>query len=118
MDCVSNPPVYKLTDRGSTSKSISGKKAEKKLEECYITTNKNMIPYDQRSPLITSGLRLGTPALTTRGMTEKEMRYIAELIHKVLSKIDNEDIVKSTQLDVLELCKRFPLYSEMSYEMP
>ena len=101
-----------------TSKSISGKKAEKKLEECYITTNKNMIPYDQRSPLITSGIRLGTPALTTRGMNDREMKYVAGLIHQVLSNIDNQDVVKSVQLEVLELCKNFPLYSEMSYEMP
>ena len=101
-----------------TSKSISGKKAERRLEECYITTNKNMIPYDQRSPLITSGLRLGTPALTTRGMNEKEMKYIAGLIHKVLSNIDNESVFKSVQSEILELCDNFPLYSEMSYEMP
>ena len=100
-----------------TSKSISGKKAEKRLEECYITTNKNMIPYDQRSPLITSGLRLGTPALTTRGMNEKEMKYIAELIHKVLSNIDNESVFKTVQSEILELCDNFPLYGEMSYEM-
>ena len=101
-----------------TSKSISGKKAEKKLEECYITTNKNMIPYDQRSPLITSGIRLGTPALTTRGMGNKEMRYIAGLIHQVLSNVESQGVFKNVQSEVLELCKNFPLYTEMSYEMP
>ena len=89
----------------------------KKIIKPGITTNKNMIPYDQRSPLITSGIRLGTPALTTRGMGNKEMRYIAGLIHQVLSNVENQDVFKNVQSEVLELCKSFPLYSEMSYEM-
>ena len=100
-----------------TSKSISGKKAEKRLEECYITTNKNMVPYDQRSPLITSGIRIGTPALTTRGMGSLEMKLIASLIHNILSDISNESNVQKTRDSVLELCNEFPLYKEMCHEM-
>ena len=101
-----------------TSKSISGKKAENRLEKCNITTNKNMVPYDQRSPLITSGIRIGTPALTTRGMGCDEMKLIANLIHDVLSDIDNDDRIERTKYKVTELCQEFPLYKEMSYEMP
>ena len=101
-----------------TSKSISGKKAENRLEKCNITTNKNMVPYDQRSPLITSGIRIGTPALTTRGMGCDEMKLIANLIHDVLSDIDNDDRIERTKYKVTELCQEFPLYKEMFYEMP
>ena len=100
-----------------TSKAISGKKAENKLEECYITTNKNMVPYDKKSPLITSGIRIGTPALTTRGMGSSEMKIIAHLIDNVLSDINNETIAQKTRDSVLELCNEFPLYKEMCYEM-
>ena len=100
-----------------TSKSISGKRAENKLEECYITTNKNMVPYDKKSPLITSGIRIGTPALTTRGMGPSEMKVIAHLIDSVLSNIDNEVVMQKTRDSVLELCSEFPLYKEMCYEV-
>ena len=100
-----------------TSKSISGKKAENILEKCCITTNKNMVPYDQRSPLITSGIRVGTPALTTRGMRESEMKIIAGLIDKVLSNIDNESRMKEVRNSVLDLCNQFPLYKEKYHEM-
>ena len=100
-----------------TSKSISGKKAENILEKCCITTNKNMVPYDQRSPLITSGIRVGTPALTTRGMGESEMKIIAGLIDKVLSNIDNESRMKEVRNSVLDLCNQFPLYKEKYHEM-
>ena len=100
-----------------TSKSISGKKAENILEECSITTNKNMVPYDQRSPLITSGIRVGTPALTTRGMGESEMKIIAGLIDKVLSNINNKSKMKEVRNSVLDLCNQFPLYKEKHHEM-
>ena len=100
-----------------SSKNISGKKAERVLEECLITTNKNMVPYDQKSPLITSGIRIGTPALTTRGMKEDEMVIIANIIHDVLSDIDNSSTIISNKSRVLELCENFPLYKELEYAM-
>ena len=100
-----------------SSKNISGKKAERVLEECLITTNKNMVPYDKKSPLITSGIRIGTPALTTRGMKENEMVIIADIIHDILSDIDNSSTIISNKSKVLELCENFPLYKELEHAM-
>ena len=97
-----------LSDRG-----ITGKIAEKRLEEAGITTNKNMIPYDEKSPFITSGIRIGTPALTSRGMKDQEMILISELIDKVLSNIDNDNIVKEVNKEVIDLCKSFKLYENI-----
>ena len=93
-----------------TNKEISGKLAEQKLEEAGITTNKNMIPFDTKSPMITSGIRIGTPALTTRGMGKEEMIVIAQLIDNVLSDIDNENNISKTKKSVEELCNDFELY--------
>ena len=97
-----------LSDRG-----ITGKIAEKRLEEAGITTNKNMIPYDEKSPFITSGIRIGTPALTSRGMKDQEMILISELIDKVLSNIDNDNIIKEVNKEVIDLCKSFKLYENI-----
>jgi len=89
------------------SKGLTGKKAEQLLEEVNITTNKNTIPFDPEKPTVTSGIRIGTPAVTTRGMKEEEMRRIAELIDLALDENnDREEIRKS----VIELCNQFPLY--------
>ena len=93
-----------------TNKEISGKLAEQKLEEAGITTNKNMIPFDIKSPMITSGIRIGTPALTTRGMGKEEMVVIAQLIDNVLSDVDNENNINKTKKSVEELCDYFELY--------
>ena len=93
-----------------SNKNITGRLAENKLEEAGITTNKNMVPYDQKSPFITSGIRIGTPALTTRGMKENEMIFIADLIHKVLSNIDNDRVIKEVKKEVEDLCSSFKLY--------
>jgi glycine hydroxymethyltransferase len=92
------------------SKGLTGKEAEAALEAAGITVNKNMVPFDDKSPFVTSGIRIGTPALTTRGMKEDEMREIAFLIDKVLSNIGNEGVTKRVRNQVNDLCQRFPLY--------
>ena len=110
---------YKLISGGTdthlilidlTNKNITGKLAERRLEEAGITTNKNMIPYDEKSPFVTSGIRIGTPALTTRGMKADEMILIAQLIDKVLSNINSDVIINEVSDKVRELCSGFPLY--------
>ena len=93
-----------------TKHSITGKDAEKALEEAGITTNKNTIPGEIHSPFVTSGLRLGTPALTTRGMGPQEMKSIALWIGKVLQNPENPSLKQSIQKEVQELCKQFPIY--------
>ena len=89
---------------------MTGKKAENSLESVGITTNKNMVPFDERSPMVTSGIRIGTPSLTSRGMAENEMKFIAKQIDKIISNIDNENIYKQVEEEVGELCNEFPLY--------
>lgn len=95
-----------------SSKQITGKAASEALEKAGITVNKNMIPFDTKSPLVTSGIRLGTPAMTTRGMKEPEMKIIADLIHRVLSDIENKKTISAVRKEVEVLCKAFPLYYE------
>lgn len=96
-----------------TNKDISGKKAEHRLEAAGITVNKNMVPYDERSPMITSGIRVGTPAMTTRGMGPDEMVRIADLIDRVIQAPDDESAAADVKNQVRELCGQFPLYSEL-----
>lgn len=93
------------------SKGITGKAAEKALDAAGITVNKNTIPFDTNPPLVASGIRLGTPALTTRGMKEPEMRIIAGLIAEVLDHIESEHVQQSVRRRVQELGERFPLYA-------
>ena len=89
------------------NKGLTGKKAEALLDEIGVTTNKNTIPNDPESPFVTSGLRIGTPAVTTRGMKENDMKEIAEIISLALDENNDREVVKEK---VLKLCKRFPLY--------
>ena len=96
-----------------SSKGISGKAAEKSLEKAGITVNKNMVPFDKKSPFITSGIRVGTPALTTRGMGVNEMIQIVDLIDQVICNIDNEKVFNNVNEKVKELCQSFPLYNEL-----
>lgn len=93
-----------------TSKGISGKQAENALVAADITVNKNMVPFDTRSPFVTSGMRLGTCAITTRGMKEADMTKIAELIDKVIVNFDKEDVLASIRSEINEWMKSFPLY--------
>jgi len=91
---------------------VKGNQAEEALGKANITVNKNAIPFDPEKPMITSGIRLGTAALTTRGMKEKDMRKIAKNIVKVLKNLDNEKIIQDVKEDVLSLCSAYPLYPE------
>lgn len=95
------------------SKNVTGKDAQEALDESGITVNKNAVPFDDKSPLITSGIRIGTPALTTRGMKEPAMEYIAELIDEVIVNKGKPDVYKSVAKKVEELCVKFPLYAEL-----
>ena len=113
---------YKLVSGGTdthvilidlTNKGVSGKAAEKSLERAGITVNKNMVPFDQRSPFITSGIRVGTPAITTRGMAENEMNQIVDKIDQVISDIDNDITINRVKMEVKSLCESFPLYREL-----
>ena len=98
-----------------SNKGISGKAAEKALEKAGITVNKNMVPFDQRSPFITSGIRVGTPAITTRNMGSNEMKKIASFINTVVNDADNDDTIQNVKSQVKELCDSFPIYEESSH---
>ena len=95
-----------------TNKDLTGKAAEKILEEANITVNKNGIPYDTKSPFVTSGIRIGTPALTTRGMKGIEMKEVARLILKSLDNGNSPEVLEKIKKEIAELCKRFPLYRD------
>ncbi len=94
-----------------TNKGITGKEAEEALERAGITVNKNLIPFDKRGPSVTSGIRIGTPAVTTRGMKEEEMDIIADLITRVIDAYPSEQVEKEVAKKVSELCEAFPVYS-------
>ncbi len=96
---------------------ITGKKAERILGSVNITVNKNTIPFDPEKPFVASGIRLGTPALTTRGMKEEEMKIVGKLIARVLKNPENESVLNEVKKEVLSLCERFPLYPELRREM-
>lgn len=93
-----------------SDKAVSGKKLEKALEKAGITTNKNMVPYDKRKPMITSGVRLGTPAATTKGFTEEDMRTIAGFIAKVAEAPKDEELLAEIKKEVVALSTKYPLY--------
>jgi glycine hydroxymethyltransferase len=92
------------------SKGITGKQAEKALGEAGITVNKNAIPFDKNPPMVASGIRVGTPAVTTRGMGEAEMDRIADLISAALREPENSTALGSVRAEVEALCREFPLY--------
>jgi len=94
-------------------KDLTGKAAEEALEKAGITVNKNTVPFETRSPFVTSGIRIGTPALTTRGMKEAEMRQIGKWISRVLHNITDENAIADVRSQVEELCKGFIIYGDL-----
>ncbi|MFO8067504.1 MAG: serine hydroxymethyltransferase, partial [Bacteroidales bacterium] len=100
-----------LIDLRSKFPDITGKKVENTLVRAHITINKNMVPFDSRSPFQTSGIRIGTPAVTTRGLKEADVEVIVDLIDEVISNIDNEDVINSVGKKVNEMMSKFPLYA-------
>jgi glycine hydroxymethyltransferase len=103
-----------LVDLRPSHDELTGKDAEEALEAAGITMNKNTVPGESRSPFVTSGLRIGTPALTTRGMKEPEMQQIAGWVAEVLEAPADEDRIAGVRRRVLDLCAAFPLYPELS----
>ena len=113
---------YNLTTGGTDNhlmlidlrnKNITGKKAQETLDKAHITLNKNAVPYDDKSPFVTSGIRVGVPAITTRGMKEEHMQTVVELVDKVLMNIDDAGIVTSVAGEVHQLMEQFSLYPEL-----
>lgn len=96
-----------------TNKNVTGKEAETSLDKAGLTCNKNMIPFDTRSPFNPSGIRLGTPALTTRGFGEDDMKAVADMINKVINNITDESVLKKVKEEVVALCNNNPLYPEL-----
>lgn len=111
IDLVSGGTDNHLVLVKTDSVNMSGKEAGEILERVDITCNKNMVPNDKRSPFVTSGIRLGTPAITTRGFKEAETKIMTELIVKALKNAQDENVQKEVKHSVHELCKKFPVYS-------
>lgn len=99
-----------LVDVYMDGKGITGKEAEKALDEVHITVNKNTIPFDTQKPFVASGIRVGTPALTTRGMNEEDMRAIGNMIAAIIHDPESEDVKTKVRNDVAELTSRYPMY--------
>ena len=121
-DCLSSGG-YKIVSGGTDThlllidlrdKNLTGKAAEEALDLAGITVNKNTVPFETQSPFVTSGIRVGTPALTTRGMKEKEMKIIANMIVQTLEHINEPDFHKKTHNTIREFCEQFPLYAELT----
>jgi glycine hydroxymethyltransferase len=100
-------------------RGLTGKQVQEALDLASITTNKNTVPFDPQPPLVTSGIRIGTPAVTTRGMKEPEMKQIAAFIDRVIKNLDSQQVMAEVKADVEKLCDRFPLYQErIDHDMP
>ena len=95
------------------NKNITGKKAQETLDRAEITLNKNAVPFDDKSPFVTSGIRVGVPAITTRGMKEDHMQIVVDMVDKVLMNIDNENVITEVRNDVRSFMTQFPLYPEL-----
>jgi len=95
------------------NKNLTGKKAQETLDKAHITLNKNAVPFDDKSPFVTSGIRVGVPAITTRGMKENDMETVVAMIDKVLMNIDDEKTIIEIKTEVKTFMQQFPLYPEL-----
>lgn len=95
------------------NKNLTGKKAQETLDKAHITLNKNAVPFDDKSPFVTSGIRVGVPAVTTRGMKEADMETVVSMIDKVLTNADDEKVIADVKADVKQFMQQFPLYPEL-----
>jgi Glycine/serine hydroxymethyltransferase len=95
------------------NKNITGKKAQETLDLAHITLNKNSVPFDDKSPFVTSGIRIGVPAVTTRGMKEADMQFIANVIDNVLMNADDANVIATVKAEVAGFMQQFPLYPEL-----
>ncbi|OSZ76978.1 serine hydroxymethyltransferase [Chitinophagaceae bacterium IBVUCB2] len=95
------------------NKNLTGKKAQETLDKAHITLNKNAVPFDDKSPFVTSGIRIGVPAVTTRGMKEKDMETVVNMIDKVLMNAEDEAVIAAVKTEVREFMQQFPLYPEL-----
>ena len=112
-DCITGGTDTHLVLLDLRKSGVTGKQAEQALSSAGITTNKNAIPFDPQPPAIASGVRIGTPGITTRGMKEDEIKVISSLITKAISNFDNENVLESCRKDVNDLCSKFPIYSDL-----
>lgn len=112
-DLISNGTDNHLMLIDLRNKNLTGKKAQETLDKAHITLNKNAVPFDDKSPFVTSGIRVGVPAITTRGMAEADMETVVSFIDNVLMNADDEKVISSVKQQVNEFMKRFPLYPEL-----
>jgi len=112
-DLISNGTDNHLMLIDLRNKNLTGKKAQETLDKAHITLNKNAVPFDDKSPFVTSGIRVGVPAITTRGLKEADMETVVSLIDSVLVSPDDEKVIAATKAQVKELMQRFPLYPEL-----
>ena len=95
------------------SKCVTGKVAEKALVRADITVNKNMVPFDTQSPFVTSGIRVGSPAITTRGLKEEDCLKVVDWIDAIMSDVENENLILNTKKEVNRFMEQFPLYEQV-----
>ncbi|MEO6289398.1 MAG: serine hydroxymethyltransferase, partial [Ginsengibacter sp.] len=112
-DLISNGTDNHLMLIDLRNKNITGKKAQETLDKAGITLNKNSVPFDDKSPFVTSGIRVGVPAITTRGMKENDMEEVVALVDKILMNTDDEKVIAGVKNEVIKLMEKFPLYPEL-----
>jgi glycine hydroxymethyltransferase len=112
-DLISNGTDNHLMLIDLRNKNITGKKAQETLDKAAITLNKNAVPFDDKSPFVTSGIRVGVPAITTRGLKESDMQTVVDFVDKVLMNIDDEKTISSVKSEVKDFMKKFVLYPEL-----